>query len=55
MCFDGVPPPEEAEAWALKEAITWVRELELSRVVIELDCLLVVNAIKESSNNHTEF
>ncbi|MCH92813.1 60S ribosomal protein L23 [Trifolium medium] len=30
----GCPPPVEAEAWALKEAITWMGELEISRVVI---------------------
>ncbi|MCI35629.1 60S ribosomal protein L23, partial [Trifolium medium] len=30
--FHGNPPPMEAEAWALREAITWLVELELSRV-----------------------
>ncbi|PNX88309.1 60S ribosomal protein l23 [Trifolium pratense] len=51
----GCPPPVEAEAWVLKEVITWMGELEISRVVIELDCLLVVNAITGCSNNQFEF
>jgi ribonuclease HI len=55
MWFDGNPPPKEAEACALKEGISWLGELEFSKVVIELDCMLVVNAIKNNSNNRTEF
>ncbi|MCI07849.1 60S ribosomal protein L23, partial [Trifolium medium] len=47
MWFKGTLPPAEAEAWELKKAITWLQELELTIVVIELDCLLVVNAIKD--------
>jgi ribonuclease HI len=53
MWFDGNPPPKEAEACALKEGISWLGELEFSKVVIELDCMLVVNAIKNNSNNRT--
>jgi ribonuclease HI len=45
----------EAEAWALREAITWLVEAGLSRVVIELDCMLVVNAITDMSINNSEF
>ncbi|MCH84206.1 60S ribosomal protein L23 [Trifolium medium] len=56
MWFNGrIPSPAEAEAWALKEAITWLRELELTQMVIELDCLLVVNAIKDISKDQSEF
>jgi hypothetical protein len=43
--LDGCPPHVEAKARALKEVITWMGELELSRVIIELDYLLVVNTI----------
>jgi ribonuclease HI len=45
----------EAEAWALREAITWLVEAGLSRVVIELDCMLVVNAITDTSINNSKF
>jgi hypothetical protein len=37
MWFHGTPPPQEAEASALREGILWLGELEYSRVVIELD------------------
>jgi hypothetical protein len=53
--FEGSPPPMEAEAYALKEAIIWLGELGLSRVDIELDCLPVVQAINDKSSNQTEF
>ncbi|PNX71221.1 hypothetical protein L195_g027094 [Trifolium pratense] len=36
MIFYGSPPPLEAEAYALKEALIWLGELGLSRVDIEL-------------------
>jgi hypothetical protein len=56
MWFHGTPPPQEAEAWAwaLRECMFWLGEL-YSCVVIELDCLLVVNAITDNSSNQTEF
>jgi ribonuclease HI len=55
MVFEGTPPPLEAEAYALKEALIWLEELGISRVVIELDCMLVVNAINEKLRDSTEF
>jgi hypothetical protein len=45
----------EAEAHALKAAILWLGELGLSKVQIELDCLLVVQAINNRSSDQTEF
>jgi uncharacterized protein YjbI with pentapeptide repeats len=45
MCFEDTPTPMEAETWTLKETITWLSGLELSKVIIELDCLLVMNVI----------
>ncbi|GAU36460.1 hypothetical protein TSUD_166260 [Trifolium subterraneum] len=32
MVFEGTPPPLEAEAYALKEALIWLEELGISRV-----------------------
>ncbi|MCI97245.1 hypothetical protein A2U01_0118546, partial [Trifolium medium] len=38
----GNPLPQEAEAWSLKAAISWLRDLGFSSIAIELDCKLVV-------------
>jgi len=46
-----VPPPLEAEALGLKEAILWHSELGLSNVHIELDCKLVTDSIVDRTNN----
>ncbi|MCI21856.1 60S ribosomal protein L23, partial [Trifolium medium] len=37
--------PHELEAWGLKEAIIWLRELGFVNVVIEIDCKLMVDGI----------
>jgi hypothetical protein len=57
MWFNRIPSLGEAEAkaWKLKEVITWLRELVLIQVVIELDCLLVIKAIQDSFNDQFEF
>ncbi|GAU45278.1 hypothetical protein TSUD_100000 [Trifolium subterraneum] len=39
--------PYDAEAWGLKAAISWLRNLGYVNVVIELDCKLVVDGISE--------
>ncbi|MCI43629.1 cytochrome P450, partial [Trifolium medium] len=41
----GNPLPHEAEAWSLKAAISWLRDLSFSSIAIELDCKLVVDGI----------
>ncbi|KAK2404967.1 hypothetical protein QL285_054266 [Trifolium repens] len=51
----GNPLPHEAEAWGLKAAIFWLRNLGYSSVVIELDCKLVVDGITGKLNFRTEF
>ncbi|PNX55505.1 60S ribosomal protein l23, partial [Trifolium pratense] len=55
MHLEGSPPPMEAEAHALKVAILWLGELGLSNVDIELDCLLLVEAINNRLSDGTEF
>jgi hypothetical protein len=45
MHLEGSPPPMEAETHAFKAAIFWLENLGLSNVDIELDYLLVVEAI----------
>jgi len=53
--LNGSHPLVEAEAIGLREAIIWLGELGLSRVLIELDCKLVVDDISDSIINHFEF
>ena len=36
--------PAEAEALALREALSWIHRLKLSKVIIEMDCKGVVDA-----------
>jgi hypothetical protein len=42
---DGCPPPQEVEAIGLRDAIYCLGRLGLSKVLIELDCKLVVDSI----------
>jgi len=53
--FGCYPSPLEAEALGLREAISWLGELGLSMVQIELDCKLVVEDIMDKSNNQSDF
>jgi ribonuclease HI len=53
--YESVPPrspPLGAEALGLRDAISWLGQLGLSKVHIELDCKLVVDSIID---NHSEF
>jgi ribonuclease HI len=53
--FECYPSPLEAEALGLRGAISWLGELGLSVVQIELDCKLVVEGIMDKSNNQSDF
>lgn len=44
--FHGQVRPELAEAVAVKEALSWVKDKQWREVVIETDCLVVVQAIR---------
>lgn len=52
---DGIPPPQEAEAIGLHDAILWLRQLGISNVHFELDCKLVVDSILDRTNNQAKF
>lgn len=54
MWFHGTSAPQEAEAMGLKHAL-WLVELGLTSVSIELDCLLVVNGVKNGLRSSFEF
>jgi len=53
--YEGCPPPQEAEAVGLRDAILWLGRLELLNVQIELNCKLVVDSICDKNNNQGEF
>ncbi|RHN48105.1 hypothetical protein MtrunA17_Chr7g0260151 [Medicago truncatula] len=40
--YEGTPPPQEAEALGLRDAIIWLGHLGMSKVHTELDCKLVL-------------
>ncbi|XP_019191714.1 PREDICTED: uncharacterized protein LOC109186242 [Ipomoea nil] len=46
--WDGVFSPREAEATAIREALSWIKELNLNKVSVETDSLQVVNSLKSS-------
>jgi len=53
--YEGKSLPQEAEAVGLRDAISWIRRLGLSKVLIELDCKLVVDNIFYRKSNQSEF
>lgn len=48
-CYDEVLDPVLAEALSVKEALSWVKELSRSAVVLESDCLVVVQLIHSAT------
>jgi ribonuclease HI len=52
---DANPPPQEAEAISLHDAIICLRQLGISNVHFELDRKLVVDIIVDRTNNQVEF
>ena len=47
-CSSGCVTPEFAEALGIKEALSWTKQKCLSNVVLETDCLQVVQLIRSS-------
>ena len=43
--FSGLFRPREAEALAVREALSWIKNLHLSTVIVETDCLNVYSAL----------
>ncbi|KAH9686509.1 putative reverse transcriptase/RNA-dependent DNA polymerase [Citrus sinensis] len=43
--FSGLFRPPEAEALAVREALSWIKNLQLPKVIIEIDCLSVYSAL----------
>ncbi|XP_073119607.1 uncharacterized protein [Henckelia pumila] len=48
-CFPGIFTSIMAEAMSIREALSWLKELNISNVIVESDALLVVNAFHSSA------
>ncbi|XP_060972201.1 uncharacterized protein LOC133038159 [Cannabis sativa] len=54
-CVRGVVSPEVAEAIGIHEALSWIKDKQWSRVVIESDCLVAIQSIRSSSTMSSYF
>lgn len=52
---EGSPPPQEVKTIGLRDAISWLGRLGLSKVFTELDCKLVVDSTVDRNTNQAEF
>ena len=42
-------PPNEAEAMSMREALSWLKHMQLPRVIVEMDSQMVYKALKSIS------
>ncbi|XP_062093901.1 uncharacterized protein LOC133799929 [Humulus lupulus] len=47
-CFNGHVAPELAEAMGFREALSWIKKYNWPRVILESDCLLVIQALRSN-------
>lgn len=55
MWFEGVLEPQEVEAMGLWSALNWLKDLGFESIIIEMDCLSVVNAVTKATLNNSDF
>ncbi|KAH9786019.1 reverse transcriptase domain-containing protein [Citrus sinensis] len=53
--FPGSFHPREAEALAVREALSWIKLMQLSKIIIETDCLNVYSALLSPSTSSNGF
>ncbi|KAH9754875.1 reverse transcriptase domain-containing protein [Citrus sinensis] len=53
--FPGSFHPREAEALAVREALSWIKHMQLSKIIIETDCLNVYSALLSPSASSNGF
>lgn len=54
-CFPGIFDSREAEALGIREALSWVKRLQLPNVIIEMDNLQVFQALTENFSSPNGF
>ncbi|CAN1242169.1 hypothetical protein LINPERPRIM_LOCUS5244 [Linum perenne] len=55
LLCQGEPPPKEAEALALAEALKWIRDKQLGATLVETDCQQLHQALMRTGHDDTEF
>ncbi|KAH9724792.1 putative reverse transcriptase/RNA-dependent DNA polymerase [Citrus sinensis] len=53
--FPGLFRPREAEALAVCEALSWIKNLQLSKIIVEIDCLNVYSALTNPTTSPNGF
>ncbi|XP_073137691.1 uncharacterized protein [Henckelia pumila] len=48
-CFPGVFDPRTAEALSIREALSWLKDLSYSNIMVESDALTLIEALKKRS------
>ena len=54
-CKEGYTVPECAETMGIREALSWIKDKNLSGVIVETDCLVAVQAIRSSATLFSYF
>lgn len=54
-CKEGKTTPKCAEAMCIREVSSWIKRRQLQRVVVETDCLVSVQAIRDSATMSSYF
>ncbi|XP_073133745.1 uncharacterized protein [Henckelia pumila] len=47
-CLPGIKNPSIAKAMAIREALSWIKDLRLSSVIVESDAFLIVDALNST-------
>ncbi|XP_073138172.1 uncharacterized protein [Henckelia pumila] len=50
-CIFGISDPTLAKALSIREALSWLKELNLSNLIVESDALLVIQALKNKASD----
>ncbi|KHN29674.1 hypothetical protein glysoja_016296, partial [Glycine soja] len=53
--FNGIPSPQDAEAFALQKSLEWIQLLQLSNVIFETDCKMITHHLGSDRNGHSDF
>lgn len=48
--FPGISNPSIAEALGMREALNWIKELQVTNIILESDALLIIEALNSSTS-----
>ena len=54
-CVLGRFSARDAEALGVREALSWIKQLQLSNIIIEMDCLSAHNALVDNLSGLSSF